>query len=137
MPGKSRAWVLDTSALFCLKQNEPGAATVERILREEGPGGRVYISFMTLMEYFYILQQEAGESEARRGYLELKQLPLVIVESDEPLSISAAGIKAAARLSVADSWIAATAQRLEAELVHKDPEFESLKDRIELATLPY
>lgn len=137
MPGKSRARVLDTSALFCLKENEPGAGAVERLLREAGPKGQVYISFMSLMEYFYILQQEHGETAARRGFLELRQLPLQVVESDEALSLAAGRIKATTRLSVADAWIAATAERLQAQLVHKDPEFESLADQIALQPLPY
>jgi len=39
----------------------------------------------------------------------------------------AAAIKAAERLSLADSWIAATAIMEEAILVHKDPKCESLQ----------
>ena len=137
MPRASKRWVLDTSALFCLKQNEPGADTVENLLREAGPGGGVYLCFMSLMEYCYILQKAEGESRARQGYLELKQLPLRVIESDEELALSAARIKAATPLSVADAWIAATADRLGATLVHKDPEFEPLKEKILLSKLPY
>lgn len=134
-PGPKR-WVLDTSALFCLKQNEPGADEVEAVLRESGSRGRVYLCFMSLMEYFYVLQKAEGESLARQGYLELKQLPLKVVESDEELALSAARIKAFTPLSVADAWIAATAERLNAALVHKDPEFDPLKDKIILSKLP-
>ncbi|OGS05191.1 MAG: hypothetical protein A3G41_02640 [Elusimicrobia bacterium RIFCSPLOWO2_12_FULL_59_9] len=137
MPEKSETWVLDTSALFCLKENEPGAGVVDRLLRDAGPKGRVYISFMSMMEYFYILQQEQGEIAARRGFLELKQLPLQVVESDEALALTAARIKSTTKLSVADAWIAATAEHLKASLVHKDPEFESLARQITLQQLPY
>lgn len=137
MPGASEAWVFDTSALLCLKENEPGADEVERLLRECGPKGRAYVCFITLMEYYYILQRRRGEPEARRGYLELKSLPLRVVESDEELGLCAARIKAQNKLSVADAWVAATAQRLEAKLIHKDPEFEQLKDAISLHALPY
>lgn len=137
MPERSRAWVLDTSALFCLKGDESGASTVERLLREEGTHGRVYISFMSLMEYFYLLQLEQGETAARRGFLEIKQLPLRVIESNEPLALAAARMKATTKLSVADAWIAATAERLQAELVHKDPEFEPLQNQIKLQPLPY
>ena len=137
MPAEPELWVLDTSALFCLKQDEPGASVVERILRESGPGGKVYASFMSFMEFYYILEKTEGESRARQGYLELKQLPLRVVESDEELALIAARIKAATPLSVADAWVAATAERLGAVLVHKDPEFEPLKNRIALQHLPY
>ena len=40
----------------------------------------------------------------------------------------AAQIKNGARISVADSWIGATASVYGATLVHKDPEFEPLRD---------
>ena len=118
MPGESKAWALDTSALLCLKEDEPGADFVEAVLREHGKGGRVFISFISLMEYSYILRRERGEAQARRGYLELKQLPLFVIESDEELGLAAARIKAGSKLSVADAWIAATAERIGATLVH-------------------
>ncbi len=133
----AKTWALDTSALFCLKENEPGADAVERILREGGPHGHVFISFISLMEYYYILSQEEGEDAARHGYLELKQLPLRVMDNDEELGITAARIKATSRLSVADAWVAATAKRLGAVLIHKDPEFEPLKGQIALYPLPY
>jgi predicted nucleic acid-binding protein len=41
------------------------------------------------------------------------------------------------RLSVADAWIAATALSLGAILVHKDPEYEPLKNKIRQQILPY
>jgi predicted nucleic acid-binding protein len=66
----------------------------------------------------------------------LKQLPIEVVESDEPLGLAAARIKASHKLSVADAWIAATAERLGATLVHKDPEFEALAGSIRLQALP-
>jgi predicted nucleic acid-binding protein len=137
MPTAAPKFVLDTSALISFKENEPGADDVDRILREAGPKHLVYVSFMTLMEFFYIVQQEQGESTARRSYLELKQLPLHVVESDEELGLAAARIKASHRLSVADAWVAATAERLGAILVHKDPEFEPLQRTLTLQPLPY
>ena len=126
MPKNAELFVLDTSAVLCLLENEPGAEDVELILRKHGKKEAVFLSFMSVMEFAYIVEQEQGEAEARRGILQLKQLPLQVVESDEPLGLAAARIKAAHRLSVADAWVAATAERLGATLVHKDPEFDSL-----------
>jgi ribonuclease VapC len=129
-------FVLDTSALLSLKENEPGASEVEAILRQYGKKGSVFISFMSIMEMAYILELEQGESASRQGVLQLKQLPLEVVESDEPLGLAAARIKAGHKLSVADAWIAATAERLGATLVHKDYEFEPLAGLIRLKALP-
>lgn len=137
MPPAAEVIVLDTSALFCLMENEAGASDVEAILRQQGKKGAVFISFMSVMELAYVLEQERGETEARQGVLQLRQLPLRIVESDEPLGLAAARLKAGQKLSVADAWIAATAERLGATLVHKDPEFESLAELIHLQALPW
>lgn len=136
MPPAAETFVLDTSALLCLKENEPGAAEVEAILRQHGKKEMVFISFMSVMELAYILDQEQGEMASHQGILQLKQLPLRIVESDEPLGLAAARIKAGHKLSVADAWIAATAERLGATLVHKDPEFAPLAKLIRLRALP-
>jgi len=46
-------------------------------------------------------------------------------------------LKAAYRLSFADAWIAATAIFYDATLVHKDPEFEQLEDKLKALKLPY
>jgi predicted nucleic acid-binding protein len=45
---------------------------------------------------------------------------------------SGAGGSARYRISVADAWIAATAKVHHLNLVHKDPEFEPLKDELTL-----
>ncbi|OGR91680.1 MAG: hypothetical protein A2992_01930 [Elusimicrobia bacterium RIFCSPLOWO2_01_FULL_59_12] len=138
VPSKQpKIFVLDTSALLSLREDEAGADAVEQVLREAGPKNRVFVCFISLMEFFYVLYQKHGETEARRGYLELKQLPLRVIESDEELGLIAAQIKATTKLSVADAWIAATTERLHGTLIHKDPEFEPLKERISLAPLPY
>lgn len=136
MPSPAESFVLDTSALLCLKEDEPGAAEVEALLRRHGNKDAVYVSFMSVMELAYILEQEQGEAAARQGVLQLKQLPVRVVESDEPLGLAAARLKAGHKLSVADAWVAATAERLGATLVHKDPEFESLAGLIPLKALP-
>jgi predicted nucleic acid-binding protein len=38
---------------------------------------------------------------------------------------------------VADAWIAATAAVQDLILVHKDPEFERIKEEVSLLSLPY
>ena len=133
----NKPYALDTSALFCFKDNEEGAEEVRKIIERARSTHPVYISFASLMEYFYVVYQELGREEAYRAYLQLKMLPLQIVESDETLRLMAGEIKANFSLSFADSWIAATAEHFDAELVHKDPEFDILSKRISLKALPY
>ena len=46
-------------------------------------------------------------------------------------------VKANYKLSFADARVAATALEFDAILVHKDPEFLELKNRIKMLELPY
>ena len=135
---ESKAFLLDTSALFCLRDDEDGATGVEKILENSRKGSsQVMISFMTGMEYLYINLIRYGEETARRAYLELTLLPIRIVESNEEIRLTAAELKANHAISVADAWIAATALIEGAVLVHKDPEYESLPKNIKQLVLPY
>jgi len=138
MSKNNKIYVLDTSAIFCLKDNEIGAEKVEEILELADKGKtRVLLSFMTLMEYLYINLMRSGEDVAHKFDLQLTLLPVSVIESDEDLRVAAAGLKANYNISMADSWIAATAVNNDAILVHRDPEFDELKDIVRCINLPY
>lgn len=131
-------YVLDTSALFTLRNDEAGADTVQEILQKSGAKkNKVLASFITLTEYFYIVYQKEGKEEANQSFLQLKTLPIEWMDANEKLLLIAGEYKALYAMSLADSLIAATAFMKEAILVHKDPEFEALKDQIKLKNLPY
>jgi predicted nucleic acid-binding protein len=66
----------------------------------------------------------------------LDPLPLERIDVTGPIFDKAVEIKATNRLSVFDSWIAATAMATNSFLVHKDPEFEQLKKIVKLISLP-
>jgi predicted nucleic acid-binding protein len=53
-------------------------------------------------------------------------LPITWVPCSDAILEQVAVLKACHRLSVADAWIAAAAQREGAVLLHKDPEFRAL-----------
>lgn len=77
---------------------------------------------MTLLEVHYVTLQEQGQGEADRRYALMKRLPSEILwQIDEPILLTASRLKAGHRLSLADSLIAAYAQREDATLVHEDP----------------
>lgn len=127
-------YLLDTSAIFTLIEDEAGAGRIEDILS----GEECILPWMVLLEATYITRRERGEAEAERRYALLKQLPaLILWEIDEPVLLTAARIKSTHSLSLADAMIAAYAYSLDAVLVHKDPEFESLTSLIRLEALPF
>lgn len=122
-----RHYLLDTSALLTLRDEEPGAEEVAEILnlalRAEA---RVSGCFITLMEILHRVWKDEGEAEGRLAYAQCLALPVVWVHEDRELLEQAAALKARHRLSLADAWIAACALLQGAQLVHKDPELQGL-----------
>ena len=127
-------YVLDTSALLTLMEDEDGAQRVEEVLRS----AVALLPCIVLMEVYYIVRQERGEAEATRRYALARELPLTVIwELDEPTILLAGRLKADHRLSLADAVIAATAVRQQATLLHKDPEFEAVTAELRQEALPY
>ncbi len=126
-------FLLDTSALLALRDNEQGADRIGDLLSGDAP---CYGSFMTLMEVFYRVWKDEGEVAGREAYTDCFALPIFWIHESSEILQRAAVIKATHSLSVADAWIAATALELGATLVHKDPEFENLSELLQ-ERLPY
>ncbi len=127
----------DTSALFTLIGAEPGADIVPACIAQAITGGvQLHGSFVSLTEVEYITMQEEGPIIARQRMADLNALPIRWHHSDPELCSGAAKLKAAHRLSFADAFIAATALRFDALLIHKDPEFQSLPPALKQQMLP-
>jgi predicted nucleic acid-binding protein len=131
---KAKSYVLDSSAILALWNDEEGAETVEQILRSRS---NVYVSFMSIMECRYRLWKSVGKEEEEDFVRYSKLLPLTRVDMTEEIFEKAIEIKATNNLSVCDSWIIATAILTDSVLVHKDPEFEQVKKLVKLKKLPY
>ena len=131
---RSPCFVLDSSAILALIEDEEGAERVEQVSRSS----TVIVPAVALMEVFYILRQEQGQAEAYRNYAYARELADEIGwRLDEPTLLRAGRLKADYRVSLADAWIAATAAQRGAILPYKDPEFELLQDEVRSETLPY
>jgi predicted nucleic acid-binding protein len=121
--------VLDTSALLALRADEPGANRVATLLQQAAKRQcRILVSFMTRMEVLYLIWRDEGEQAARDA---LRLMDSFVLEwvTCEPLILEASAyVKSHGGLSVADSWIAGTALKYEATLIHKDPEFAKFKE---------
>lgn len=127
-------FVLDTSAILTLIEDEAGAERVDSLLRNQ----EIFLPWIVLLEITYISWQELGEAEAERRLAYLKLLPVTFLwEADEPTLLIAARLEATYHLSLADAIIAAFTIRLEATLIHKDPEYEILTGQMKLEALPY
>lgn len=127
-------YLLDSSALLTLIEDEPGADRVEEVLRSQG----CLIPWLAVLEVVYITQQEQGIDEAESRLALLEHLPGEILwEADVSILRTAASFKAAHRISLADAVIAAFAKVQGAVLLHKDPEFEALEGNVTAERLLY
>ncbi len=123
------AFVLDTSALLALRSDEAGAERVAQILQLGRRGKtRNYVSFMTRMELLYRVTATEGDESARTAIRLIDAAGVHWVSCDPEILDLAARFKARGALSVADAWIAATAATKRAVLVHKDPEFATVRE---------
>jgi len=130
-------YLLDTSALLALRDDEPGAERVSALLEAAARGElSCHGCFMSQMELLYRVWKDEGEEAGRSAYTLCLRLPITWLHESPELLERAAAVKACFPLSLADAWIAAAAIQLDAVLVHKDPEFENVAD-LKQESLPY
>jgi len=136
--GENRNYLFDSSTFLTLFEDEDGAETVQRLLERAKKGEIiVFTSFVSFTEIFYITLREKGEEAAKKRIKIMNRLVITRVESSQELGLIAGRLNATHKISFADTWIAATAMFYDAILVHKDPGFEQLKDKVKVLELPY
>lgn len=129
-------YLLDTSALLTLRDDEPGADRVAQLLQQAQRGqAQVLGCFLTQMELLYRVWRDDSEAAGRLALEQCLALPIEWIHESPELLTKAAEIKARYPLSLADAWIAASAALAHATLVHKDPEFSALPLAQELLPL--
>ena len=122
-----KRFLLDTSALLTLRDDEPGAQRVAEVLHLTGQGkAKCYGCFMSLMEVLYRVWRDESRQAGQLAYQQCLALPIEWLHSNDALLTKAAEFKALHTLSLADAWIAACASEQGATLLHKDPEFRPL-----------
>jgi predicted nucleic acid-binding protein len=122
-------YVLDTSAVLAVILREPERQPVVELLQEARSGATaVALPFLALMESEYTLLRRFEPDEVAAALLLVAQWPTSIVESNEEWRHEAARLKAGGGISLADAWMAALATLSNAQLVHKDEEFDKVSD---------
>lgn len=129
--------MLDSFALLAYFGNEPGAETVEQLLRQaQGETVTLHLSLMNLGEVYYITQRERGRDVAAATLALIDQLPIHQQAIDRPGVLAAAALKANHAISYADAFAAALAQQLHGPVVTGDPEFRKVAALVEILWLP-
>lgn len=136
--GSDSIYALDSSALLAYLRGEPGERQVRGLLEAARHGRcRLLVPFMVFMEVCYRIWQVKGEEAARQAFVELLELPIHRVDVDDRSLWLACEMKAVYHLSVGNAWVLAIAIAHRANLVHKDPDFESAAQLVSMTTLPY
>ena len=131
-----KKYLLDTSALLTLRDDEPGADRVADLLAlTQNRKCECSGCFMSLMELMYRVWRDQSEAHANLAYEQCLALPITWIHETPELLKTAVSVKARYPLSVADAWIAAAAELTGATLVHKDPEFSAVDIAQELLPL--
>jgi len=127
LKSSAKTYVLDANAILDYVQDGPGAATMERVLREAfRRDATLMISVINLGEVFYWLWRNKGEQRSRQTIDDLSLLPLQIIPVDLPQALKAGELKALHKIPYADGIAAALAVAQNATLVTSDRDFEKL-----------
>jgi predicted nucleic acid-binding protein len=131
-----KRFLLDTSALLTLRDDEAGADRVAEVLNLATSGkAKCYGCFITLMEVYYRVWRDEDKEAGQLAYQQCLALPVEWMSNSETLLVRSAEYKAMYPLSIAGAWIAACAAEQGAVLLHKDPEFKPLPVMQELLLL--
>jgi len=132
-------FTLDTSAVFALLKREREYEKVAGLLRSarDESDVQVLLPFIAVMEVEYkLLRDLLDESDVKYWLDVVLAWPVELVQSSLDWASNAARVKAQGRISLADAWVAGLALQENAVLVHKDPEFDAVRD-LQHLRLPY
>lgn len=131
-----KRYVFDSYALLAFLEDEPGAAQVEKALREV-MGGKAegWLCLINWGEIYYTTMREQGEKVAEEVAALLSHYPLQLVEVDQTLAMEAARLKARFRIAYADCFAAAVAKQRSATVLTGDPEFRALGKEVKILWL--
>ena len=136
MKSSAKTYVLDANAILDYVQDGPGAATMERLLREAFRyDASLLMSVINLGEVFYWLWKLKGEQTARQTINDLVLLPIQVIPVDLPQALKAGELKALHKIPYADSIAAALAVAQKATLVTSDRDFEKVGRRTSILWL--
>jgi predicted nucleic acid-binding protein len=125
--------VLDSYSLIVFLEKEKGYEAVVDLFEKSIEQERdIYLCIVNWGEVIYHFLHAGGESAANIAQEAITALPIRIIDADKELSLTAARIKAANKLSYADAFAAALAKLKKAELVTGDREFKQVEGEVKV-----
>ncbi len=128
--------VLDSWALLCYLEQEPGYATVVELFEEAVQSSQpLLMCVVNWGEVYYQVARRVGDKKAQEIERLIQSFPIILVEADQGLTREAARLKAHKRMAYADCFAAALARMKNAELYTGDREFKAVEKDIRVAWL--
>jgi predicted nucleic acid-binding protein len=128
--------VLDSFAVLAFLFAEPGHNKVLTVLeRAADTDSNLMIAAPNWAEVRYIIERKVGLSEWLQVRARLLGLPVEIVPADQELSELAGELKVVKKMSLADCFAAALANREKAEIYTGDPEFKTVEREVKVVWL--
>jgi predicted nucleic acid-binding protein len=125
--------VVDSWALLAWLRGEKPATHVGNVLERAGAGDiQLLMSWINAGEVYYMLARKHGAPMADEFLTRLPSLPIRLVRPDEGAIIAAARLKSRHKISYADAFAAALAQKEDAALITGDPELKGLGELLEI-----
>ena len=125
--------VLDAFALMAYFEKEDGHKEVEDCLIEAARKDQpVLMTTVNYGEVYYSILRAYGLKKVQDIDAMIKTLPIEMVPADELLARESAAIKAFHKMSYADCFAAALAQKHKAEILTGDKEFKSVERDIKI-----
>ncbi|MCI0418586.1 MAG: type II toxin-antitoxin system VapC family toxin [Acidobacteria bacterium] len=136
MRRRPKALVLDTWSVVAYFEDEPSGEQVADLIADaQESGASLAMSVVNAGELWYLMARRSSEADANESVTELRQLGIQLVDIDWDLARAAASFKSRHRMSYADCFAAALAQRSKAELVTGDSEFKQVEGDISIVWL--
>ena len=96
-------YVFDSYAIIAFFEDEAGAATVEKAIRQVvGQEAHGWMSIINWGEVFYCTYREQGAEAAEEVISQLAMYPIELVDVDRRLALEAATLKGKYRVAYAD-----------------------------------
>lgn len=100
--------VLDANALYRFLMDQPGADVVERLFKQaRDANSALMMSVVNWGEVYYNIARKKGFQHAQEFMARVRLLPVSVIAADEPITETAARLKAGHGLPYADCFAAA------------------------------
>jgi uncharacterized protein len=115
--------------LAWLRNEQPAADHVRDCLQRAEEGTlQLFMSWINAGEVYYMLARKHNAKPAEEFLTRLPSLPIQVVLPDEQDIVAAAKLKSARKISYADGFAAALAEKETAALITGDPELGEMAD---------